>query len=368
MRTRIAAALLRRPRDGLDFVDVMIDDPEPHEVLVKTESAGLCHSDLHYLTGSLPTPLPCILGHEVAGTVQRVGSEVTSLAPGDRVVATVTPGCGRCRECVRGLPTQCSQAARARMRQRPKVVTTDGAEITLLGDLGGFAEYFLATERALAKVPDTVPMAVACLLGCAVSTGAGAVLHGAKVRAEDTLAVIGCGGVGMAAIQAGRLVGARRVVAVDTAVSKLKLARELGATDSVLADTNPDITIRRLRNLIPGGVSHAIEAVGSAATAELAFGMLAPAGTATVLGLMPPDQSISIPADALIYSDRILKGSYMGANQFVSDVETFADHYASSRLDLDRMVTTVVPFEQINEGFSQLQQPETIRVVLGMAG
>lgn len=364
MRTPITAALLREPGRPLELAEVLLDEPAAHEVVVRTERVGLCHSDLHYVNGALSITTPAVLGHEVAGVVQTVGAAVTNVAPGDRVVATITPSCGLCPACLRGRPTQCARVEQTRRRERPKLLTSQGDEVAVLGDLGGFAEAFLASERSLARIPPGLAPAVACLLGCCVSTGVGAALHGAKITAEDTVAVIGCGGVGIAAIQGARLAGARRIVAVDAAAAKLPIARRFGASDAVLADADPATTLGRLRELLPGGCSHSIEAVGRAATAELAFDVLAPGGTATILGLMPEGESLSISADALVYGDRVLRGAYMGASRFLSDVEVYTDHYLAGRLDLDAMITAELPFARINDGFARMPDPGTIRIVL----
>lgn len=368
LRTPIDAAVLEKPGEPLRFAELLLDEPTDHEVLVRTERVGLCHSDLHYVNGSLPISTPAVLGHEVCGTVERVGAAVTRIAPGDRVVATVTPSCGLCRSCVGGRPTQCSRTEQTRYRERPKLVTRDGDEVEVLGGLGAFAEAFLAGEQSLAVVGPSVPPAAASLLGCCITTGVGAAVHGARITPEDTVAVIGCGGVGIAAIQGARIAGARRIVAVDAVAGKLQLARGFGATDTVLADPDPAVTVRRLTELLPDGVSHAIEAVGRRQTAELAFDILAPAGTATILGLLPPGERLGISADALVYGDRVLQGAYMGANRFLSDVEMFTDHYAAGRLDLDAMVTAELPFDRINEGFVAMADPTTIRIVLTVDG
>lgn len=366
MRTRITAAVLVKTGDPLELMDVLLDEPLEHEVLVRTERVGLCHSDLHYLNGSLAIPTPAVLGHEVVGIVERVGSGVTRMAPGDRVVATVTPACGLCRACLSGRPTQCERVDELRARPRPKLVTVAGDEISLLGAIGAFAEAFVLSESALARIETSMPPEVACLLGCCVTTGVGAVLHGARVTPADTVAVIGCGGVGIAAIQGARLAGARAIVAVDAFEEKLDLARRFGATTTVLADLDPEVTRKRLAEAVPGGFDHAFEAVGRRQTAELAFEILAPSGTATVLGLMPAGERLSISADALVYGDRRLQGAYMGANRFLSDVQMFVDHHATGRLDLDGMVSQQLPFAQINEGFEAMAHPTTVRIVLGL--
>lgn len=366
MRTPIRAALLHEPGEPLELAEVLLDEPEAHEVVVRTERVGLCHSDLHYLNGALPIEMPAVLGHEVAGIVHRVGAAVTLVAPGDRVVATITPSCGLCAPCLGGRPTQCARTAQTRRRQRPKLLTRRGAEVAVLGGLGAFAEAFICGERSLAKLAPGISPAPACLIGCCVSTGAGAALHGARITPEDTVAVIGCGGVGIAAIQGARLAGARRIVAVDTVAGKLPIARGFGASDAVLAGPDLAATAGKLRELRPGGFSRAIEAVGRAQTAELAFSVLAPGGTATILGLMPAGERLSISADDLVYGDRVLRGAYMGASRFLSDVEMFTDHYLAGRLDLDAMITAELPFAQINEGFAAMLQPTAVRIVLAV--
>lgn len=364
VRTPIRAAVLEKPGEPLQFVEVLLDEPTDHEVLVRTDRVGLCHSDLHYVNGALSIDTPAVLGHEVVGTVERVGAAVTRVSPGDRVVATVTPSCGLCGSCIRGRPTQCARVDQMRFRERPKLLMANRIEVDVLGGLGAFAEAFLASELSLAAVDPAIPSAAACLLGCCITTGVGAAIHGAKITAEDTVAVIGCGGVGIAAIQGARLAGARRIIAIDAVAEKLGIARNFGATDVVLADPDPTTSVERVKELLPGGVTHAIEAVGRPQTAQLAFDILAPTGTATILGLMPAGERLSISADALVYGDRVLQGAYMGANRFLSDVAMFTDHYAGGRLDLDAMVTAELPFEKINEAFVAMSDPNTIRVVL----
>jgi len=364
----IKAAVLSEAPRGLQITDVLLDDPLDHEVVVRTERIGLCHSDVHYIEGALTIERPALLGHEVAGIVESVGSAVTRVRAGQRVVATVTPSCGGCSHCLAGRPTQCARVADMRYRPRPRFTLADGTPVHALGGIGAFGEAFLAAEGALAVVPEDLPPEVACLLGCCVTTGVGAVVHGARVTAQDTVAVVGCGGVGVAAIQGARLAGARRIIALDTQAEKLELARRFGATDAILSTGSSDEVVEQLRGIVPDGVTHAIEAVGSPTTAALAFDLLSPAGTATILGLMREGQSLSFSADALVYGDRRIQGAYMGANRFLSDVETFVDHYRAGRLDLDGMVTAVLPFDQIEEGLAMMKRPDTVRVVVSPVG
>lgn len=367
MRSEVQAAVLLEPGMPLEMDTLLLDEPLEGEVRVRVERVGLCHSDLHYIRGSLPIRLPAVLGHEVAGIVETVGPQVHRVSPGDRVVATVTPSCGQCRTCLSGRPTQCLRVNGLRARDRPRMTTKAGEPVELLGAIGAFAQAMVVKEASLAVVPRRVPPHVACLLGCCITTGFGAAVHGAAVRPEDTVVVIGCGGVGIAAIQGARIAGARQVVAVDTTLQKLDLASRFGASHGVLADPGPGGTLAALRALRPDGFSHAIEAVGRPDTAELAFAALEPTGTATILGLMQPGQQLSISADELVYGDRRLQGAYMGANRFLSDVEMFTDHYEAGRLDIDAMVTTTLPFRNINEGLEAMAHPATVRVVLELS-
>lgn len=367
MPTPMKAALLLEGSAELQITDVLLDEPLPREVVVRTERIGLCHSDVHYVEGSLSIDKPALLGHEVAGIVESVGPQVTRLRPGMRVVATVTPSCGGCHHCLAGRPTQCARVSEMRFRPRPRVTLPDGTPVQTLGGIGAFGEAFLASEDALAGVPDDIPAAVACLLGCCVATGVGAVVHGAQIGSQDTVAVIGCGGVGIAAIQGARLAGARRIVALDTVPAKLEIAMRFGATDVLLSQSDSVSTVAQIHELIPGGVTHAIEAVGSPVTAALAFDLLAPNGTATILGLMRAGETLTISADALVYGDRRIQGAYMGANRFLSDVEMFVDHYRRGRLDLDGMVTAVMPFDQINDGLARMRDAHTVRIVVAPA-
>lgn len=366
MPTTMTAAVLRKPGAALSLETVLLDDPLDTEVQVRVERVGLCHSDLHYIRGSLSIDLPVILGHEVSGVVERVGSGVTRCSPGQRVVATVTPACGLCDRCLAGRPTQCQRVDAVRARPRPRHSDADGKVVGALGGVGAFAQAILVGESSLAPVDDDVPPEVACLLGCCVTTGVGAVVHGAAVSPVDTVAVIGCGGVGISAIQGARIAGARRIVAVDAVAGKLDAARKFGATDGIVA-TSRDEAIAALHAIVPGGVDHAFEAVGRPETAELAFSALSPTGAATILGLMPEGARLSIPADELVYGDRTLRGAYMGANRFLSDVGMFIDHYRGGRLDLDPMVTRVVDFTDIEQGLEAMGDPRTVRVVVDMS-
>lgn len=360
-RLPIQAAVLRAPGSPLQLTELLLDAPLPGEVRIRSRAAGLCHSDLHYVNGTLPISLPAVLGHEVVGVIEAVGNPNASHRIGQRVVVTITPSCGSCAQCVAGESTQCERTSELRRRERPKLLDPEGHPVTSLGSIGAFAEAFIVSEAAAVPIDDSIPDLEACLLGCCVATGFGAVVHGARVSPLDSVAVIGCGGVGIAAIQAARISGARQIIAIDRFPEKLDRARSFGATDVVVSDESLLENVRRLSH---GGVNHSFEAVGSPVTASLAFEMLAPGGVATILGLEPPGSRITIDSELLIEGDRRLQGAYMGDNQLVRDVVSLAAHTRSGALRLDTMVTSRWSFAEINEGFEAMKSPDAIRSVI----
>lgn len=360
-RTAIRAAVLTEPREPLRIQQVYIDEPLPGEVRVRTLAAGLCHSDLHYLDGTLPMGLPAVLGHEVVGEIVAVGDERSVDRIGERVVVTITPSCGLCSKCVAGLATQCLRADQTRQRLRPKLVADTGAPINLLGSIGAFAEQLIVSEMAAVPVDPTIPASEASLLSCCIATGFGAVVHAAKVSPKDSVAVIGCGGVGIAAIQAARIAGAHAILAVDIHPEKLERATRFGATHTLLS-TGDDR--QEFERMFPQGIDKSFEAVGSPKTAEQAFELLGSDGTAVILGLERPGSRISIDAELLIEGDRKLRGAYMGTNQLPLDILAFTAHQRSGELDLQNMVTSRWRFEEINQGFEAMLCPDAIRSVI----
>ena len=320
--------------EPLLLADVAVDAPGPREVLVRTAAAGVCHSDAFALEGRFPFPVPSVMGHESAGIVEAVGSEVTYVAPGDHVTTCLSVFCGDCDMCVSGRPYLCDKQGTRRRAGEPPRLRLDGEPVHAFEELGSFAEQLLVHEHAVVRIDPAMPLEVAALLGCGVTTGLGAVLNTARVPAGASVAVVGCGGVGLSAVQAARICGATRIVAVDTRASKLALARELGATDAV--DATAGDAVEQVLELTGGGVEWSFEAVGSAATAEQAFGMLRAGGTCTVIGVLA-GSTVSLDGITLNW-DRRIQGSLMGSNRFRIDIPRYVDLYLQGRLRLDDLV------------------------------
>jgi S-(hydroxymethyl)glutathione dehydrogenase/alcohol dehydrogenase len=362
------AAVLSEIPGRLEIVDVEHDEPGPHEAVVKLAASGLCHSDLHILRAHYPAPLPIVLGHESAGIVERVGSDVREVSVGDHVVTCLSMFCGNCEYCLAGRPALCSgKATMGRSVDDPPRLTLDGKICHQVGSLGTFAESILVHERSLARIPDEMPLEIAALLGCAVTTGLGAVFHTARVEAGSTVAVVGCGGVGLNVIQGALIAGASRIIAIDINDEKLEFARALGATDAVNASaTDPVDQVRGLLKASSGdfsanGVDYAFEALGRSGTIEQAFRMTKKGGAATVIGIPPAGENIQIPAGELVVFEKKLQGSTMGSNRFRQDLPRYVELYLRGRLKIDEMVSAKLTPEEINFGFDAMERGEVAR-------
>ena len=264
------AAVLETVPGELMIDDVTIDTPAPGEVLIRTAAAGLCHSDLHFMENKYPYPVPAVLGHESAGVVEAVGDGVHYVQPGDHVITCLSVFCGQCEFCLGGRTNLCSgRAATQRAKGAPTRLTRRGEVVNQFTDLSSFAEQMLVHQNAIVKVTKDIPLDRAALIGCAVITGVGAVFKTARVPAGSTVAVIGCGGVGLNCVQGAALAGASRVIAVDVNAPKLKLAEQFGATDVI--DASQGDAIQMVRELTGGGVEYSFEAIGLKTTAEQAW-------------------------------------------------------------------------------------------------
>jgi S-(hydroxymethyl)glutathione dehydrogenase/alcohol dehydrogenase len=357
------AAILHDGADDLVVDEIEHDTPGPHEVLIRIEACGLCHSDLHCIDGTLVRPRPQVLGHEAAGVVEAIGSAVQSIAVGDRVVTCLLAGCGNCAPCHRGEPGQCRNpdAIKRSAGDRPRLTTLDGRAVTAMGGVGGLAERVLMDERGVIAVPPDVPVELAAILGCAVVTGLGAVFHVAHVAPGDTVAVIGCGGVGLNVIQGARIAGAARIVAIDANPLKLPLAGRLGATD--LVDASNVEPLEAVRGLIAVGVDHAFEVVGRPATVALALDMAAPGRTAYVVGVMSDDTQLTVAATHF-RRGKSLRGVFMGGGQPKVDIPSYVELWRRGLLDLESMVSRTLTLDDVNVGFRALASGDVARAVV----
>ncbi|MGD2102324.1 MAG: Zn-dependent alcohol dehydrogenase [Acidimicrobiia bacterium] len=354
------AAVLHAVNEPLTVEDVEVADPGPFEVVVRVAAAGLCHSDVRFMEGSYPVPVPAVLGHESAGVVEAVGDSVTHVVPGDHVITFLSVFCGTCDFCVTGRTHQCAnREATQRRPGEPPRLSIDGEPLHQFLNLASFAEAMLVHENAVVKVTDEMPLDKAALLGCGVATGLGAVFNTAGVRPGETVAVLGCGGVGLSAVQGARIAGAGTILAVDRIDDKLELARRLGATHTVNAGS-ADV-VETARELTGGdGLDYAFEAIGSAATAATAFEMIRNGGSAVVIGLIPVGQIVSIPGHELFFEKRLM-GSNMGSNRFRVDVPRYVQMYRDGNLNIDDMITNRMPLEDINNGFDQMRTGRVAR-------
>jgi S-(hydroxymethyl)glutathione dehydrogenase/alcohol dehydrogenase len=302
-------------------------------------ASGVCHSDLHVAQGIHPTALPVVLGHEGAGIVEEVGPGVASLEPGDHVMLTWLPYCGRCRQCVRGRPNRCENVAwyDATMEDGTCRFHRDGRRIHHY-NTSSFAERSVVPARTAIRVDPDLPLTELALMGCAVMTGVGAVLNTAGVRPGDSVAVVGCGGVGLNVIQGARIAGASTIVAVDVVPEKLDLARELGATEAVDASTADPV--EAVHELSGGGVDHAFEALGRPATIETTLRLTGRGGQAVLIGMAPPDARVPLDALTTTLEERCVRGSWYGSCVPARDFPLLVDFYRDGRLRLEPLIST----------------------------
>ena len=357
------AAVLNEIPGSLDITDVQVDKPAAREVLIRTVAAGLCHSDLHFMEGLYPYPTPAVMGHESAGIVEAVGDQVSYVQPGDHVITCLSVFCGHCDYCTGGRPSLCSgkDVECSRAPEDTPRLSIDGQPVFQFLHVSSFAEMMLVHENAVVKIREDMPLDRAALIGCGVTTGVGAVFRTAAVEPGATVAVLGCGGIGLSAVQGARIAGAGRIIAVDTLDNKLEIARQMGATDTVNAsDGDP---VAQVHELTGGGVHYSFEAIGLKQTAEQAFQMLRNGGTATVIGMIPIGQNVEVHGVDFLFEKKI-QGSNMGSNQFRVDMPRFVDMYLDGRLLLDEMVSARIPLEEVNEGYDAMKKGEVARSVI----
>jgi S-(hydroxymethyl)glutathione dehydrogenase/alcohol dehydrogenase len=358
------AAVFRQPHQPLTIEQVDIDRPRKREVLVRTAATGVCHSDLHLVdgVGRFPIGEPYVLGHEGAGVVEAIGEDVTYVQPGDHVVACLSGFCGNCEQCLAGHPNLCTGGITLRDKAESPRLTMSGTPVIQGFGIASYADHMLLHENSIVRIDPQIPLDRAALVGCGVLTGVGAALRTAAVRAGQTVAVFGCGGVGLSIIQGARIAGARQVIGVDRFDSKLEMASELGATHTINASReDPVQAIRELTR--KAGVDHAFEAVGNPTLVRQAIESLAIRGTATIVGVLPPDATIEFPWMAIRPECRV-QTSRMGSNQFRVDIPNYLELYRQGRLHLDEMISARRPLSDINDAFRAMTAGEVARTVL----
>lgn len=355
------AAVLREVGKPLEIEEIAISKPGPREVLIRTAAAGVCHSDLHFMEGLYPTKMPIVMGHESAGVVEQVGSDVKYVKPGDHVITCLSVFCGHCEMCVTGHLSLCDSPETRRGENDGPRLSQTGTEIVQFADLSSFAEQMLVHEHAIVKIREEMPLDRAALIGCAVTTGVGSVFHTAKVEPGGTVAVIGCGGVGLSCVNGAALAGAGRIIAVDMNEGKLEMAKTFGATDVVNGASGD--AVEQVKELTQGGVQYAFEAIGLKATAEQAFKMLRPGGAATIIGMIPAGVKIELTGSAFLQEKKI-QGSMMGSNRFRVDMPRFVDFYLNGKLHLDEMVSKRVGLADVNQAFEDMKTGQLARSVI----
>lgn len=354
------AAVYQKAKQPLSIEEVDVIDPRPGEVMVRTVCSGVCHSDLHFVDGLWELPLPCVLGHEAAGVVERVGEGVTYAKPGDRVIMSLSPFCGACYYCLRGQSHLCNDEGKnLSMLQR---LTWKGQPIMQFANVGSFSEHMVTSESGVVKIPEEMPMTEAALIGCGVMTGVGAALYTARVPGGAVVTVLGCGGIGLNVIQGCRLAGASRIIAVDVVPEKLEMAKRFGATDGIDAkNTDPVAAILELTDGL--GAEYAFEAIGSPDAAAQAFAMIRAGGTAVIVGMMPQNSTISIPGPDFLVEKKLI-GCMYGSAVFREHMPKLVDLFLRGRLDLTNLVSHRMPLEDVNHAFELMKGGKVARSVL----
>ena len=351
----------------LAIEELELAPPGPGEVLVKIAAAGLCHSDLSVINGSRPRPMPMALGHEAAGVVVETGPGVDDLAPGDHVVMVFMPSCGHCLPCAEGRPALCEPGAAANgkgvLLSGDIRLSRSGAPIHHHIGCSAFADHAVTSRRSLVKIDPELPLAEAALFGCAVLTGVGAAVNTARVQAGQSVAVVGLGGVGLAALIGALAAGAAQVIGVDLSSEKLALARDLGANATV--DASAADAVEQVRALTGGGADVALEFAGVAPALEAAWKMTRRGGTTVTAGLPPPDATLPVNIVSLVGEERTLKGSYIGTCVPKRDVPRYIALYRAGRLPVDRLMSGIVALDDINEAFDRLHAGKIVRQVIG---
>jgi len=362
----IQAAVLYEPNTPFTIETLTLDEPRQGEALVRIAACGVCHSDYHLVSGATRHPMPVVCGHEGAGVVEAVGPRVDSVRPGDHVVLNWAPACGRCFYCQHDQPNLCATFTEpiwaGTMLDGTPRLHRNGDPVYHYCGLASFAEYVVVPQQSCIHIRQDVPLKAASLVGCAAATGVGAAMYTARVRPGDSVAVFGCGGVGLNTIQGAALCGAALIIAVDVNEAKLALARQFGATHTIRSDDN---ALQAIRDLTGGrGADHTFEAVGLPALQELAFAAARPGGTVVLEGLSPMGSNTNLPGAIITRTEKTIKGSYYGSVNPPRDFPLLLDLYMAGRLKLDELVSREYRLDQINGAFDAMLMGEVARGVI----
>lgn len=361
------AVIFRNSETPVEFTDVQLESPRAGEVRVKIAAAGVCHSDLHVKRGEWEVPTPLVMGHEGSGVVTELGEGVTSLAVGDHVVLSWVPPCGECRYCLLGHEARCQKvatvvAAKGVLYDGTSRLSKDGESLHHYLGVSSYAEEVIVPASGAIKVRDDAPLDVIAVVGCAVATGVGAVMNTAAVEPGSTVAVIGCGGVGLNVVQGARLAGAERIIAIDVVAEKTAMALQFGATDRINVSEND--AVEQLHALIPDGVDYAFDAIGRTSTTEQAIQMLGLGGAAVIVGLPPTGAKASFEPLVLAEADQRILGSNYGSVRPSIDIPALVDRYMDGQLKLDPLISGRRPLAEAAEALADLETGGVLRTLL----
>ena len=350
----------------ISIEDVIIEAPGNEEILVKVKYASLCHSDLSVINSIRPRPVPMALGHEGAGIIEKVGSNVKDFKKGDHVVFVFVPSCGSCISCLEGRPSLCDPGLKSNtagtLLSGERRISYNGNKINHHVGVSCFSEFAVVSSKSLVKIKKNISLSEAALFGCAVITGAGAVFNTAKIRPGSTVCVIGLGGTGLAAILGAKASGASKIIGIDLVQEKLILAKDLGATHTISANQNN--ILEKFFSIVEDGVHYSFECVGSEKTMELAYSVLRRGGMAISSGLPHPDKKIRIPHVDLVSHEKTIKGSFLGSCVPTRDIPAYIEMYKSGSLPIDKLISKTIPLDKINEGFDELESGLTVRQLI----
>jgi len=364
MLRKAKAVLCREHNKPVVVEQISIDAPKRGEVTVKLGACGVCHSDLSAINGTIALPLPLVLGHEGAGVVEEVGEGVTDLAPGDHVIFSFIYMCGKCRFCVAGRPVLCLEQGKALttpLEGTTRAHDAKGAPLGIFSGCGAMAEYATVSAENLIKIDPKIPLDCAALVGCGVTTGVGAVFNTAKVEPGSSVAVFGCGGVGLSVIQGALIAGARRIIAIDTLAPKLEMARKFGATDTIVFNEDP---VKEVKKITAGGPDYAFECVGSGELAATAYRAIRRGGLAVVVGVAKPSDSTAIRTMTLPFEEKTITGSYFGSCVPRVDFPRMLALYMAGRLKLEELITRRYSIAEAPAAFADLQAGKNARGVI----